>query len=185
MGFALSIAAAAASTCATTGCSFVGSPRGPSAVVGPAPGRRAAQAFRGDGDILESAGSSMGSTKTRHAPATASARRCRLGPASRGSGAAADRGALLGRAGRCCMGCAEDRGACGSRRAVVVSTCRASIGAGRASGRAGRGSAPMECPSTNRRVVGARPRCRRTRSSAGTLNRRHAGRRRRKRVGSG
>lgn len=180
MGFSLSIAAAAAAfTCAATGGSFMGSPRRPPAVVGRACGRRAAQACRRGGDILESAGSSMGSTKARHAPATASARRCRLGPVSGGSGAAADRCALLGRAGRSCMGCAEDRGACGSRRAVMVCAGRASVGAGRASGRAGRGSAPVECASANRGMVSARPR------SAGTLNRRHAGRRRRERAGSG
>ena len=44
MGFALRIAAAL--TCATAGCSFVGSPRRPRAVVGRAAGRRAAQARR-------------------------------------------------------------------------------------------------------------------------------------------
>ena len=127
----------------------------------------------------------MGSTKARHAPGTASTRRGRLGPASRSSGAAADRCALLGRAGRRRVGCAEDRGACGSGRAVMVCAGRASVGAGRASGRAGCGSAPVERASANRGMVSARPGSRRTCRPARTRNRRHAGRRRRERVGSG
>ena len=149
MGCTLSIAAAC--TCATTGGPFVGSPRRPRTVVGRAagpdwtssrPSRSACPAVgiaagRRAGDIVEPAGSGMGPAEARHAPGTASARHGRLGPASRGTSVAADRGALLGRAGPGRVGCAEDRGARSYRRAVMV--C-----ASRASGRAGRCPAAVE-----------------------------------------
>ena len=148
MGRPCTLSFAAACTCAATGRSVVGSPRRPRTIVGRAAGRRAAQARSCAGDIVEPAGSVMGPTEARHARGTVSARHGRLGPASSGSGAAADRGALLGSAGRGRVGCAEDRGARSSRGAVMVCACCTSGGAGRR-------SSALECASSDCGMVGA------------------------------
>lgn len=120
---------ASARPCGTTGRSVVGSSRrtgtfvgragGPDwasshparsarAVVGSAACGRAVQACRPAGHIVESAGSRMGPTEARHARSTVSARLGRLGPACHATCAAPDRGAILGRARRSRLGCAED-----------------------------------------------------------------------------
>lgn len=164
MGCTLGFAAACC-TCATTCRAFVGRPR-----------RRAVQAGHGAGDIVESAGSVMGSAEAGHATGSVSTRDGRLGPASRRIGAAADRGALLGRAGRSRVGCAEDRGACSSRGAVMV-CARSALGGAR------RSSSAVERASTDCGMVSACSGSCRTRRR--TLNRRHAGRRSRERVTSG
>jgi hypothetical protein len=128
--------------------------------VGRAAGRRAVQTRRRAGNIVEPAGSGVGPTHAGHAPGTVSAGLFRLGSASRGTGVAADRGALMGRAGPGRLGRAEDRGASGSRGAVMVSAYR--VSACRAFGRAGRRSSAVERAGSNSVMVSAGPGSRRT-----------------------
>lgn len=121
--------------------------RGACTVVGIAAGRRTGESRR-SAVILEPAGSRLGPAEACHASGTTGSRRSRLGPARRGGRAAADCSPLMGCAGIGRMGCPEDRGARGSRGAVVV--C-----ASRASGRAGGRSAAVECATSDSGMVSA------------------------------
>jgi len=145
--------------------------------VGIARVRRAAKARRA-GDIVESARAVMGPTQTRHAAGTAAVLCSRLGIASLSIRAAADCGALLGRAGTVRVGCAKDRGARRARRAVMVSARRARSAAVRV-------SAAVERSGSDRLMVSAGARSGGACRAASTLNRRHACRRSRERDSSG
>lgn len=185
LGRSCALRFAAACACTSSGRAFLGRARCPRAVVGRAAGpdgpsslpsrggactglgiaanRRARQARRSAGDFVEPASSVMGPAEARDAAGasrSSHASSARLGLASGCSGAASNRGALMGRACPVRVGCPEDGGACSSRCTVMV--C--------ASGRSRRLSAAVERASSDCGMVGAGARCR-----ASTQNRRHPG----------
>ena len=149
MGSSCALRFAVACACSSSG--------GACTVLGIAANRRARQARRSAGDFVEPASSVMGPAEARDAAGASRAGRARLGLASGCSGAAPNRGALMGRASPVRMGYAEDGGACSSRCTVMVCACGR---AGCASRRARRLSAAVERASSECGMVGAGARCR-------------------------